>query len=169
MITAAVYSAGPTLIDCWKGGYGIGICVNGASLIVPQREWQWLCCADLDCFAEDSPYPTPSVGCFAMFAGKIPVGRRFVTKDWRTHLTVPWLAAGARPAYTVSMALAIAHSLGADVIDLYGHDGMVGRTNCEGKTDPAYLYTESRAAREAEELRQVQNYLALHHVTVIRK
>ncbi len=166
---AAVYSAGPSIAKTWRGGYGIGICVNGASLIVPRGNWQWLCCGDLDCFDEMSPYPTPSVGCFAFLPGGGPIGPRFAAKQWLCPSDIPWLAGGARPSYTISTALALAHALGATSIDLYGHDQEEGVTNCENKSDPLYVYTEARANRESCELRQVQTYLARHHVTVTRK
>ncbi|MBU6247145.1 MAG: hypothetical protein KGN77_05260 [Xanthomonadaceae bacterium] len=151
MIRAAIYSAGPSLTESWRGGYDVGIAINRAAFVVPQLYWQWLSAGDLlarpEIFAD---YPIPASGYFAM---RDNMFTQYPKTHNDRHLLI-WDALPPLPGdtrFSITASLHLAAYLGAGEITVYGHDQQVIRPTGDPYIDP-FAYGENRKQIEGQEV-----------------
>lgn len=158
----AILSAGPSLRKTWRGNfqYCATIAVNSALAVV---KTDWLAAGD-DVTLRRLGAHRPLVGGWTMedVARTPPDG-------WRGVRLLPWNYLPGwvgldRPAnWSIQAAVAGAYSLGATIIDVYGHD-MAGELDVTGSTGDSR--GEERWQRERPDWAASRLWAANHGLTI---
>lgn len=159
----AILSAGPSLLRTWSLDlrYASTIAVNSALAVVSA---DWLAAGDDVTFRRLGAH-RPRVGCWTVEDRvRIPVEGWANVRALAWEGMPGWTGLSRKPNWSVQAALAGAYSLGATIVDVYGHD-MAGDADVIGYIGDV-RGEEHRWSRERPDWQASLTWAADHGLTV---